>query len=192
MQDLEQLLVKVKQCTLCQDQLPVEPRPCLRVNQRAKILIIGQAPGLKVYQSGILFDDLSGQRLIQWLGVDKQDFYNSDNFAILPMGFCYTGKGKYGDNPPMKVCASTWHKSILAYLQKVELILLVGSYAQKYYLNNKQSLTNNVQNYNAFLPKFFPLPHPSARNFIWLGKNPWFGADVLPELKDLVRQILKK
>lgn len=193
MESLDELLQRVRACRICEKQLPVAPRPCLSASVDSKILIIGQSPGLKVYQSqsGTLFNDASGERLRAWLGVDKQQFYDPKNFSILPIGFCYTGKGKTGDNPPMKICAPTWHKQISDHLNKVQLVILVGSYGQSYYLNNKQNLTYNVKNFKDFLPRYFPIPHPSARNFIWLNKNPWFSAEVLPILKQKVKQILE-
>lgn len=193
METLEELLKRIKQCRICEAELPLGANPVLMASQKSKIMIIGQAPGIKVHRSGIPFQDKSGEQLREWLGVTNEEFYNPDNFAIIPMGFCYPGKGKQGDLPPRKECAPTWHDALFEHLNEIELVLLIGQYAQKYYLkgNSKRTLTENVANYKEFLPKFFPLPHPSPRNFMWQAKNKWFVEEVVPELKNSVRQILK-
>jgi len=158
----------------------------------SKILVIGQAPGIKVHLSGIPWDDQSGKELRNWLGVTDEIFYDSKNFAIIPMGFCYPGKGKNGDLPPCIACAPLWHERVLAQLQNIELTLLIGQYAQSYYLQGRKykTLTETVKNYQNYLPTYFPLPHPSPRNFIWMSKNPWFKEKTVPVLQKLVETVL--
>ncbi len=188
---INHLLNRITQCTRCQSQLTHEPRPVVRVSQSSRILVIGQAPGRKVHASGIPWDDASGDRLRDWLGVNTNQFYDPTLFAIMPMGFCYPGTGPNGDYPPMKVCAPLWHPPLLNCMPDIELTLLIGQYAMKHYLpENKRKLTETVRNYHLFQPDFFVLPHPSPRNNIWQKKNPWFIEQVLPQLKTLVRQIL--
>ncbi len=185
------LLREIRNCTLCKDYLPYAPKPIVNFSPRSKIIIIGQAPGLKVQKSGIPWDDASGERLRLWMGVNAQDFYDVEKFGIVPMGFCYPGKGKNGDLPPRAECAETFMKRILEELKSRELILLIGQYAQGYFLESrKETLTERVKNYEQFLPKFFVLPHPSPRNNIWLKKNPWFQNKNLRDLKRIVREIL--
>lgn len=188
---LDNILDKVHQCTICADKFAHEPRPVLTVNEKARIIIIGQAPGLKVHQSGIPWNDASGKKLRTWLDISEADFYNHEKIAILPMAFCYPGKGKSGDLPPPKICATTWHKSILDHLKNVALILLVGSYACKEYLklDGNQSLTWAVKNMDDFAP-FVPLPHPSPRNQYWLKNNPWFEEHNLKRIRKLVHKHL--
>ena len=182
---MERLLSKIRKCTECLSSLPHGVRPILSASAQSKVIIIGQAPGSVVHRTGIPWDDKSGERLRSWLGVDDDTFYNPDIFAILPMGFCYPGTGKSGDLSPRKECAPLWHDKVLESIIKPSLILLVGAYAQKYYLGKKRksTLTETVQHYDSYLPKYFPLPHPSPRNNIWLKKNPWFEKDILPCLK---------
>lgn len=166
--------------------------PVLRANRKSKIAIIGQAPGSIVHKTGIPWDDKSGQRLREWLGVDKTTFYNEEIFALIPMGFCYPGKGRSGDLPPRKECAPLWHDALLKQMQNIELTLLIGNYAQNYYLkdNKYETLTETVKNFYYFYPNTLPLPHPSPRNNIWLKKNDWFQQDLIPILKDRVLSIL--
>ncbi|MEG3270226.1 uracil-DNA glycosylase family protein [Streptococcus suis] len=165
--------------------------PLFQAPSTAKILIIGQAPGLKTQEKGRLFDDASGDNLRKWLGVDRQTFYESGHFAILPMDFYYPGKGKSGDLPPRKDFAPKWHPLILDQLPELELTLLVGNYAQEYYLEKSQrNLTERVQHAVDYLPTYFPLPHPSPRNNIWQAKNPWFQAEIIPNLQKILMQIL--
>ena len=184
------VLNDIKSCKVCESELSHGVNPVLSVSRKSKILIIGQAPGLLVHQSGKPWDDKSGERLREWLGVTKDEFYDPNLFGILPMGFCYPGKGKSGDLPPRKECAPLWHQSVLDELPNVEFSLLIGQYAQNYYLNiGKSTLTERVRNFENFLPRFFPLPHPSPRNNIWLKRNTWFGEAVLPSLKMIVRNI---
>lgn len=189
---MDSLLHDISQCTICQAHLPLGPRPVVTASAESKIVIIGQAPGTKVHESGIPWDDQSGKRLRQWLNVTDEQFYNTDNFAIVPMGFCYPGKGKTGDLPPRPECAPQWHQQLLDNMPKVELILLVGAYAQKYYLKDeaKKTLTETVGAYESYLPKYFPMPHPSPTNRFWRSKNPWFEALVVPELQAKVRNVL--
>ncbi|MDR9827718.1 uracil-DNA glycosylase family protein [Vibrio sp. FNV 38] len=182
--ELSELLEKIRQCTTCSADLPCGAQPIIQAHSEAKLLIIGQAPGLKVHQSGIPWNDASGDRLRHWLNMDKDQFYDSAKVAIVPMGLCYPGKGKSGDLPPRKECAPLWHQALLNHLPNIQLTLLIGQYAQKHYLADKpKTLTETVKMYQQWQPQsLFPLPHPSPRNQIWLKKNPWFEEQVLPEL----------
>lgn len=188
---MQKLLQDIKQCTICKEHLVLGPRPVVSAHPDSKIVIIGQAPGTKVHASGIPWDDASGKQLRKWLDVSNEDFYDETKFAIIPMGFCYPGKGKTGDLPPRPECAPQWHKPLFNELKNVELIILIGMYAQKYYLGKtaKKTLTETVINYNEYLPKYLPLPHPSPRNRFWLTKNPWFKVEVLPFLRERVREV---
>ena len=179
-------------CTHCAEHLPAGPRPVVRFSSSARILIIGQAPGSKVHASGVPWDDNSGERLREWTGIARADFYDAAKVALMPMGFCYPGKGKSGDLPPRPECAPLWHEAILKFLPKQRLTLLVGSYAQAYYLSEygKLSLTEKVEAFETFLPTHFPLPHPSWRSTIWLKQNPWFERDALPALRAKVSEAL--
>lgn len=189
MQDLHH---RIKNCTLCKAHLPLGPRPVVTAHANSKIVIIGQAPGTKVHASGIPWDDASGKQLRNWLGVSNEEFYNEQNFAIVPMGFCYPGRGKGGDMPPRPECAPQWHEQLWDLMPNVELVLLIGTYAQRYYLRKdaKKTLTETVDNFQQYLPRFFPLPHPSPRNRFWLTRNAWFETEVVPELKRSIRNIL--
>lgn len=189
---MKELLDKISKCTICKGKLPNEPKPVLAAHKSSKIVIIGQAPGRKVQESGIPWDDKSGDNLRSWLGVDTKIFYDPTKIALIPMGFCYPGTGKSGDLPPSKECAPEWHTQLWDEMTEVKLIILVGNYAQKYYLDIPKSttLTATVKSYQEFLPKFFVLPHPSPRNNIWQAKNEWFKMDVLPELERRVLGIL--
>jgi uracil-DNA glycosylase len=189
---MEDLLHNIKQCTICKAHLPLGPRPIATAHLDSKIVIIGQAPGTKVHASGIPWDDASGKQLRKWLNVSEEEFYNTKSFAIIPMGFCYPGKGKTGDLPPRPECAPQWHNQLLDKMLNVELVILIGMYAQKYYLKDKakKTLTETVGNYKDYLPKYFPLPHPSPRNRFWLTKNPWFEKEVIPKLQKRVNNIL--
>lgn len=187
---LTDLLSEVRACRICQAVL--EPNPVVRASVDAELLIIGQAPGTRVHATGIPWNDPSGDRLRSWLSMDKTDFYDEAKVAIIPMGFCYPGKGKSGDLPPRPECAEAWHARLLALLPKVRLTLLVGSYAQNYYLgtSKKKTLTETVKNYREYLEKgFLPIPHPSPRNTLWLKKNPWFEDEVVPEMRRHLRGI---
>lgn len=187
------LLTQVSQCVICEAQLPLGARPVVQFNPNAQILIAGQAPGLKVHQTGIPFDDASGQRLRQWLGLSKDDFYDATKIAILPMGFCYPGKGKSGDLPPRKECAPAWRAQLLAALPNIKLTIVLGKYAQAYHLPQTKHLplTELVKSWREYWPTILPLPHPSPRNNIWLANNPWFERDVVPQLAQAVQSILK-
>ena len=167
--------------------------PLFSAPKTARINIVGQAPGLKAEQTRLYWNDKSGERLREWLGVDYDYFYNSGMFAVLPMDFYYPGKGKSGDLPPRQGFAEKWHPTILEHLPNIQLTILIGQYAQKYYLpENKDNVTETVKNYRQFLPHFMPLVHPSPRNQIWITKNPWFEEQVIPELQILVKQIINK
>jgi uracil-DNA glycosylase len=189
---MEQLLKEIKACTICKSHLPYAPNPILMASAKSKILIIGQAPGLKVQNSGIPWDDASGKELRSWLDVTSDQFYDTTLFAIMPMGMCYPGKGKTGDLPPRKECATTWHKKVLAKIPNIQLTLLIGKYAQEYYLGNrlKENLTETVRNYSEYLPNYLPLPHPSPRNNIWKRRNEWFENKIIPIIKFKVHEIL--
>lgn len=185
------LIAKVQSCTLCAKQLPHGVRPVLQINSKAKILIAGQAPGAKVHATGVPFNDASGERLREWMGVSNEVFYDPAQIAILPMGFCYPGKGPSGDLPPRPECAPTWRGDLLAQLPQLKLTLLVGQYAQAYHLNQKKTtVTDTVRAWQSHWPNIVPLPHPSPRNNIWLSRNPWFENDLLPKLKQQVAQVL--
>ena len=189
---MEKILKEIKQCAVCKEYLDLGPNPVVVANPKSKILIVGQAPGKRVHESGIPWDDPSGVQLRKWMGVDESVFYDATRIAIVPMGFCYPGKGKTGDLPPRPECAPLWHQALLEQMPSVELTLLIGQYAQKYYLGNakKKNLTETVKNYKAYLPTQIPLPHPSPRNRFWLSKNPWFQESVVPELQKRIRMHL--
>ena len=191
---MKQLIAEIKACTICKEELPLGPNPVVQLHAEARILIIGQAPGTKVHASGIPFQDASGRRLRDWLGVSEDTFYNARYIAIMPMGFCYPGKGPSGDLPPRKECAPQWHEQVLDQLSDIRLTLLIGQYAQQYYLQSAagKTLTDTVRRFLDFAPARIPLPHPSPRNIRWFKKNPWFEAEVLPFLKDQVRQALNR
>lgn len=188
---MKPLIDEIKNCKICLPNLPCGVNPILAADSKSKIAIIGQAPGSIVHKTGIPWDDKSGERLRQWLSVDKSSFYNTNNFALIPMGFCYPGKGKSGDLPPRTECAPKWHNDIFEQLSNLELIILIGSYAQNYYLGSKmkKTLTETVKNYNEYLPKFLPLPHPSPRNNIWLKRNVWFNDELVPVLQHKIKNI---
>ncbi len=182
---------KVKACDLCGDDLPLGPRPVVQVHEKAKILISGQAPGIKVHRSGVPFDDASGERLRLWMGIDRTTFYDPFQIAILPMGFCYPGKGISGDLPPQKGCADTWRQRLLDHLTEVKLNLVIGAYAQQWHLRQTDlNLTQTVKQWREFGDNMMPLPHPSPRNNVWLKKNPWFETEVVPALQTRVQDTL--
>ena len=191
---LHDLLKEVRACEICAPDLPLGPRPTVVAKSSAKIMIIGQAPGTKVHETGIPWNDPSGDRLRNWLSVTREIFYDGSKIAIMPMGFCYPGRlERGGDNPPRPECAPAWHEKILAGLPNIELTLLVGMYAQKYYLaeQNKKTLTETVRHWQEFAPAMIPTPHPSWRTTAWLKKNLWFEAELLPVLQQKVRKLLE-
>lgn len=185
---MKALINDIHNCQICSDKLPFPPKPIVQLSESAKVLIIGQAPGMKVQQSGIPWDDQSGKRLRKWLGVSDETFYNADKIALLPMGFCYPGKGKSGDLPPTKECAPFWHKNVLNQMPNIELTILIGLYAQNYYLKAsiKNNLTETVRAHQEY-EGVIPLPHPSPRNGIWLRKNCWFEEQVIPSLQTTIK-----
>ena len=189
---LSALTKEISACQICKEGLPHEPRPVVSVSPESRILIIGQAPGSKVHASGIPWDDASGKNLRIWLGVTTEQFYDPDLFGIVPMGFCYPGKGKSGDLPPRPECAPAWHDKLFAQMPNVVLTLLIGQYAQGYYLGDakKPTLTETVRNFKSYLPEFLPLVHPSPRNGIWMRKNPWFEDEVIPQLQEVVAGVI--
>lgn len=185
------LLRKVRACTICAPQFAHGVRPVLQVDSAARILIAGQAPGSRVHESGVPFDDPSGDRLRDWLGVDRDTFYDVSKIAILPMAFCYPGKGRTGDLPPPPICAETWREKIIAGLPNIGLTLVIGQYAQQWHLTHWQAnLTETVRAWADYDKTVLPLPHPSPRNNIWMKKNPWFSDELLPVLRERVRALL--
>lgn len=187
------LLEEIKGCKVCEPHLLLGANPVVSAHADSKIIIIGQAPGKLVHNTGIPWNDKSGDNLRNWLDIEKSTFYNAEHIALIPMGFCYPGKGKSGDLPPRAECAPLWHSRLLAGIKQVQLTILVGQYAQNYYLANRvqPTLTETVKNFGNYLPKYFPLPHPSPRNNIWMAKNPWFAQRVLPELKLRIKEALR-
>jgi len=190
---LDALLREVRACRHCEAHLPLGSRPVLRASMTARLLIASQAPGTKVHETGIPFNDPSGVRLRDWLAVEPETFYDESRIALVPMGFCYPGRdARGGDKPPRPECAPLWQPPIRAALPQVELTLLVGLYAQAFYLkkDRKASLTETVRAWRDYLPTYLPLPHPSWRNTAWLKKNPWFERELLPELRSRVHALL--
>jgi uracil-DNA glycosylase len=186
------LLKEVRACSACAAHLPLGPRPVVQVSAQARILIAGQAPGRKVHASGVPFDDASGERLRQWMGIAPEVFYDARRIAILPMGFCYPGTGPSGDLPPRKECAPLWRARLLQAMPKIELTLLIGQYAQDWHLPQPRGtpLTQTVRAWREHWPRVLPLPHPSPRNNIWLKANPWFADEVIGELQLRVRALI--
>ncbi len=189
----DRLMVEVRACARCAAHLPLGPRPVLRGLPSARLLITSQAPGTKVHETGLSFNDRSGDRLRQWLGIDRDTFYDERRVAILPMGLCYPGRyAAGGDLPPRPECAPLWHGRLLAAWPAIDLTLLVGSYAIDHYLKPRpqKGMTETVRAWRDFLPEFLPLPHPSWRTTAWEARNPWFAAEVLPELRRRVQALL--
>ena len=188
---LDHVLAELRACRLCAAHLPLGPRPVIRASATARLLIISQAPGTRVHETGLSFNDRSGDRLRDWLGLDRDTFYDTSRVAIMGMGFCYPGAdAKGGDLPPRPECAPLWHPRVLPLLPRIDLTLLVGSYALTRYLGPGTGMTETVAGWRRHLPERFPLPHPSWRNTGWLKRNPWFEAEALPELRRLVRRAL--
>jgi uracil-DNA glycosylase len=189
--DISFLLNDVRSCRFCAEMLPVEPRPVVQFHPEARILIAGQAPGRKVHETGLPFNDASGERLRSWLGISREVFYDERRIAIVPMGFCYPGTGNSGDLPPRPECAPLWREALLSQLKQLRLSLVIGQYAQAYHFqNNTNTLTENVTNWRETWPYMVPLPHPSPRNNRWLKNNPWFEETLLPELRHQVARVL--
>lgn len=190
-ESLAAVLGEVRACQLCAPHLPLGARPVLQLNPRARILIAGQAPGRKVHESGVPFSDPSGQRLRAWMGVSDATFYDPARIAILPMGLCYPGTGANGDLPPRPECAVTWRRRLLAQLPNLELTLVIGQYAAAWHLPEAagSTLTELVTHWRSYWPQVLPMPHPSPRNQRWLRNNPWFSAEVLPQLQQRIRML---
>lgn len=190
-QDLNSLLVAVRGCRVCEAHLPLGPRPVLQAASSARILVVGQAPGVRVHTSGVPWDDASGERLRSWTGLSKEHFYDASQVAIIPMGFCYPGRGRGGDLPPRRECAELWLDQLLARLPEIQLTLLIGLHAQRHFLGSrrKASLTATVKAWREFAPDYLPLPHPSPRNTPWFQRHPWFEQDLLPVLKQRVASV---
>ncbi|MCB2053908.1 MAG: uracil-DNA glycosylase family protein [Geminicoccaceae bacterium] len=189
---LDALLSEVRGCRACADHLPLGPRPVLRAATTARILVVGQAPGTRVHASGVPWDDPSGDRLRDWMGVDSATFYDERRIAIIPMGLCYPGKGPSGDLPPRRECAELWHERLLAHLVELRLVLLIGAYAVQHYGRSwrKPSLTAAVAGWREVPAPFVPLPHPSPRNIGWRLRNPWLESELVPELRRRVATVL--
>lgn len=192
MEDLDALLKEIRACRVCAEHLPLGPRPVIRVSSAARVLIMGQAPGTKVHESGIPWNDASGRRLREWLGLSEEVFYDESQIAIMPAGLCYPGRDKNGgDNPPRPECAPLWHPRVWPHLGQVKLVLLIGSYSQKIMLGKSvKGVQDTVERWRDFLPKFVPLPHPSWRTLNWEKKNPWFTQELLPEARRLIAESL--
>lgn len=186
---LSALLREVRACRHCEAELPFAPKPVLRARASARLLIVGQAPGTRVHETGIPWNDPSGDRLRHWLAVERDFFYDESRVAIIPMGFCYPGKGKSGDLPPRAECAQLWRERLLECLPNIELTLLVGQYAQRYHMPQAGSVTQLVQRWRELLPAYFPTPHPSPRNRLWLRRNAWFEREAVPALRGVIREL---
>ncbi len=191
MTSLTSLLREVRACTLCAEHLPLGPRPVVQAHSSARMLVAGQAPGRKVHETGLPFNDASGDRLRQWLGISRETFYDPKQLAILPMGFCFPGTSKSGDLPPRPECATAWRRKLLAHLPNIKLTLAIGQYAQTYYFpTERASLTEAVLAWRNHWPLIVPMPHPSPRNNLWLKRNPWFEQELLPVLRARVSEVL--
>ena len=193
MRSFTSLVKEVRACTKCAADLPLGPRPVLQVHPDAKILIAGQAPGKKVHTTGVPFDDPSGKRLREWLGVSSEVFYDPKQLAILPMGFCFPGTGKSGDLPPRPECAPAWREPLLEHLAGIKLTIVLGQYAQAYHFASEHgTVTELVRSWRGYWPDLVPLPHPSPRNNLWVRRNPWFESELLPILKQRVAEVLAR
>ena len=192
LQTLDQLLADIRACQICDAYLPEGPRPVVRASKTAKILIVGQAPGRRVHETGIPFNDPSGDRLRDWMGIDRDIFYDESRVNILPMGFCYPGTGKSGDLPPRPECAENWRQRLMAELGEIDFTLIIGQYAMDWHLKDKKkkTVTETVRSFEEFWPAYAVLPHPSPRNNIWLKRNPWFEEEVIPKIRARIRTLL--
>jgi uracil-DNA glycosylase len=190
---LSRLLTEIRACTVCAEHLRLGPRPVLEARHSARILIAGQAPGTRVHETGIPWNDPSGNRLREWMNIDRETFYDDRRIAIIPMGFCYPGRGKSGDLPPRPECADLWMDRLMDALPNVELVIAIGQYSQAYHLGDKRktTLTETVRSWRDYGKKYLPLPHPSPRNNIWLTKNAWFEKELLPVLRRRSKALLK-
>lgn len=188
------MLESIRKCRICEKHLPQGPRPVVRASNSARILIAGQAPGRRVHETGIPFNDPSGDRLREWMGINKETFYDEGRIALVPMGFCYPGTGKSGDLPPRKECAAEWRDQLMKELSSVELTLVIGQYAIDWHLGTEkeQTLTETVKQWKRWWPKLLPLPHPSPRNNLWLKRNPWFETEIIPKLRSKVSECLNR
>lgn len=189
---LDALLKAVRACTVCRDQLPLGPRPIVRASATARILIVGQAPGKRVHETGVPWSDPSGVRLREWMGVSDAEFHDDSRIAILPMGYCYPGRGTGGDLPPRRECATLWLEELLAKMPAIELTVLIGHHAQRHFLGprRKRSLLETTQAWAEYAPRYLPLPHPSPRNTPWLKRHRAFESEILPELQRRVAHLL--
>lgn len=192
LRDLPTLLTAVRACRVCEAHLPLGPRPVVQAGAGARILVVGQAPGARVHATGVPWDDPSGDRLRTWMGIDKTVFYDARQIALIPMGMCYPDRGAGGDLPPRPECAPLWMDPLRAQLPQVELTLLIGLYAQRYFLGNRlrRTMTETVHHWQDFAPAFVPLPHPSPRNTPWFKRHPWIEQDLLPTLRSRVQALL--
>lgn len=191
MKPFESLLTEIRNCTICESSLSDGVRPVLQVHPQARVLVAGQAPGRSVHNSGIPFDDVSGERLRTWMGIKREVFYDPKKVAILPMSFCFPGSGKSGDLAPRKECAPAWRSEILKYLSQLEITLVIGHYAQAYHLDSDaSSVTEAVKDWRRDWPKIVPLPHPSPRNNRWFRRNPWFDDTLIPRLRAKISTVL--
>lgn len=193
-ESLESLLAEVRACRICEDVLPLRPRPVLRAAASARILVVGQAPGTRVHETGIPWNDPSGDRLRAWMDVDRETFYDERRIAIIPMGYCYPGRNPSGgDRPPRPECAQHWLARLLAQLPHIQLTILAGQYAQRHYLAGraKKTLTETVRAWREYFPEYLPTPHPSPRNTYWLQQNPWFEEKVVPALRKRIKDLLQ-
>ena len=189
---MDALLAEIRTCRACAAHLPLGPRPIVQASATARLLLIGQAPSMTVHTTGVPWNDKSGEQLRRWLGIDREVFYDAARVALVPMGFCYPGRGTSGDLPPRKECAELWQARLLAEMKQVELTLLIGQYAQRHVLGEtrKAGVTETVEAFAEYAPRFIPLPHPSPRNTGWFKQHPWFESDVLPVLRERVRRAL--
>ncbi|MEJ1171557.1 uracil-DNA glycosylase family protein [Variovorax sp. CCNWLW235] len=189
---MDALLADIRSCNACAAHLPMGARPVVQASASARLLIVGQAPSLTVHTTGVPWNDKSGEQLRRWLGIDRDVFYDPARVAIMPMGYCYPGRGRSGDLPPRKECAGLWHERLLAQMKHIELTLLIGQYAHRHFLGSasKGGVTETVEAFAEYAPRFIPLPHPSPRNTGWFKHHPWFERDVLPVLRERVRHVL--